>query len=63
MLPKGTMIHFKKGIGIGLIVLGLANLLNITKILDLLGPFQNIVWIAIAVGGYFLFISGRQGGK
>lgn len=60
MLEKGTMITAKKIMGIILIIIGAAYVLNIQQVLSAIKPCEMAVGILMAVAGYFLFISGRQ---
>ena len=60
MIQKGSAIPIKKGLGIFLIVIGLAHVFNITQILSFIEPYEMIAGIVIAISGYFLLISGRQ---
>lgn len=58
MLPKGSMINVKKGLGIALLVIVGGSLLNIGQINALATPMiKNIIMLG---AGYLLLIAGRQ---
>ena len=60
MIKRGTMQPVKKVLGVALITLGIARIMQIQNIIDLAHQNEMIVTIIFLAAGYFLFISGRR---